>query len=205
MGVDASTLIQGLIVNPNGSISYTGFDFGLRNTLPLDAGAGAPLLSGMRCALVDDLFNPLWRFDLIYNADDTSGYPWECLGGVPWQNTASASRTVTSLVDADFPTDPITFDLPYKGDWDFTCEADCRVAAASQFINYGFRVGGSTSAVAGGPGTASADIRVLHFTRRRFDLTLATGLTVVERASVNVNSGHTVRTRKISVMPVRIG
>ena len=76
-------------------------------------------VNGQQAILVDSTTNPSYQWQFRYNANSTSSYKWEFVGGAPCQveNNTSQSVTTTSGSYTAFSTAGPSIALPRAGDY----------------------------------------------------------------------------------------
>ena len=162
--------------------------------------------TGYQCVYTDSLTAPTYRFNFIFLSTDSGSYDWQCIGGTPIIRQDADTRSITSTVMADVPTDAISFDLPLAGDWEITQTVEWNVTAADDYCIVNYSIEGTAASDAwrllAGAGTGASTQRQTS-SRTYLHTGRAANDTITERAFVGT-SAATIGARRISAMPVRV-
>ena len=97
------------LAGSGGAAVWSGLD-SYATTLP----AG---VDGQRVTLVDSVTNPSYQWEFRFNAQSTSAYKWEFVGGSPAYIAVEAQEATTSTSPVDLTTPGPSFTLPRSGDY----------------------------------------------------------------------------------------
>jgi len=161
---------------------------------------------GQEAVLVDSLTNPtyIWRFR--YNANSTSTYKWEFVGGTHWLNEIDGQDSLTNTASyADLATVGPSLTLPRAGDYILDYGHDSVIGAANSLVYASPYLG--TAAVDAdycAVGTTTAGTSASSAARRR-RVTFASPNTLV-KLQYKLGAAGTGYTRKrwLSATPVRV-
>jgi hypothetical protein len=90
---------------------------------------------GQEAILVDSLTNPSYQWRFRYNANSTSTYKWEFIGGAPATSYIDTAEAVTAAVGAysDLATVGPSFILPRAGEYDLRIDVWASIGAATNW------------------------------------------------------------------------
>jgi hypothetical protein len=110
-GAGIPTVQNGKFLNGSGGAAvWAGLDT-YSTSLP------ATPLDGQRAVLVDSVTNPNYQWEFRYNAQSTSSYKWEFIGGPPAYIAVEVTENTTRTTAGDLATPGPSFTIPRAGDY----------------------------------------------------------------------------------------
>lgn len=160
-------------------------------------------VDGQEAILVDSTTNPTYQWRFRYNAQSTSAYKWEFVGGPPGfaQDATDASINVAVLGTWYYPTTPVAFTMPRAGE--YLVSGSCRIfngtgtGGATPYIGFANVYGGNhyTTLVAGGAAYCYEEI---------FTTQPANTQTQFMLSSANGTGSYSVCDKMLKVTPKRV-
>jgi hypothetical protein len=168
-------------------------------TLPANA------VDGQEAILVDSLTAPTYRFRFRFNAQSSSPYKWEYVGGTDfWQRVNTNEGTATAGAWLDLATLGPRFVLPRSGDWDVIGSASGSHTASLGTLWIAPWNGTATSGAGVMLTTPVANQPFPHQTFTERFAALAAGTDIRMRYYNSVGGSAAWQFRWISVRPVRV-
>lgn len=110
-GTGIPTVQNGKWLNGSGGTAVWADLATYNTTLP-----GGPV-DGQRAVLVDSVTNPSYQWEFRYNAQSTSAYKWEFVGGTPAYVALEVAEQLTATAMSDLATVGPSFVIPRSGDY----------------------------------------------------------------------------------------
>jgi hypothetical protein len=178
-------------------------DYGLVTALPT---ANPTPQNADRCTFTDSLTVPTYAWHLTYDASQTAGNRWLCVGGSPIAAYSNTAVTTASTTYATPTGGQITLTLPLAGDYDIWGTATLDHGTAAAQIAWSYAVGALA---------ASDDWCALSRSNTAIYETFATtpyrhtgrsaSDSVAEKVKTNVGTLNIRSPRSLRAMPVRVG
>jgi len=174
-------------------------DYGLVGSLPV----GAPL--GSRC-IFQVTASVFWH---LIN-DGVQPFPWKKIGGPPLEEQSDTARELTNKVAYEsLPSDPLTIEVPLKGDYDITIQGQMILPATVNSAGlHSYAIGAvvasdNWAAVLQNPTATGFLVASVVSTKRQ--LKLVASDKVIEKARTSGNFKVEWKLRRLIVDPVRVG
>lgn len=171
--------------------------------------ATAPI-PGQQIILTDSLTAPTYHWFLRYNADSSSSYKWECIGGTPAVvivGPGSGFQATTSTTYTNLTTTGPDFTLPSGVGGDFLIEVGCNphhdIAGQFAMMSYDLGATGATdpdAAIGTNPDPVSA-----YNKRRKTGIAAGALIRCKYRSTTGANEARFTTLRSLSVFPYRVG
>lgn len=197
-GLPYICVTNGTTTAPNPWPGISPFAVSYATTLPANP------VNGQEAILVDSATNPTYQWRFRYNANSTSAYKWEFVGGAPAYLTA-AQDTLTQANIWTYPSILLDFAAPRSGDYIGTCNTSFQVNAANPgyFLGIGnASVGTSPVGVYNGMYQAITNVTCGVFTQTKLSAITA-GQTLRQIYYTTVVNA-TVSNRMMTIQPVRV-
>jgi len=112
-------------------------------TIPYGTSFPASPANGQLAVLVNSTTDPVWQWLFRYNANSTSPYKWEFIGGSDHVNIVTAGEATSSTSFADLATVGPSFNVPRSGEYHI--DGSVRVNANNIQGQIGLKVGAATT------------------------------------------------------------
>jgi hypothetical protein len=159
--------------------------------------------NGQEYTLVDSTTNPSYQWRFRYNANSTSTYKWEFVGGVPFSTTVATNQSTSSTSPVDLATVGPSFTLPRAGDYIFTWGAECGHSAAGNAMYVSMMIAGS-----GNPTTnvvsVQSGVAYLQRASRVFRGNGVAAGSVKLQYSISGTGTGAFQARDLQILPVRV-
>jgi len=169
------------------------------------------LKPGREIILTDSLTAPTYHWHLRYNADSSSSYKWECIGGTPAVSAVAGSGTLTNNTTYNDLSDVAgpDFTLPTGVGGDFLFHVSAQARSFNNAGNYrealmAYAVGATAANDADAAETSWDDYISIFMESRKNGI--ASGALIRAKYRMTTADGTiTFRQRRLSTIPYRVG